>query len=148
MPRHTPWILLSASTNVLVTTVHHLHGARIYDTPERYHSVWIASAALLLAGVLAPLGDRTGRAAGLARRAFVATILVIFVGLFGVAEGFATHVVHPLLQGGYGDEEPFDALFQVTGVLHVLPAVVAAVLLVRGTRSAGHTARWRSRAMS
>ncbi len=137
MPHHTPWILLAASTNVVVTTIHHLHGARIYDTPERYTSVWIAAAALLLAGVLALLGDRPERTARFYRRAFDATILLVFVVVFGVAEGFGTHVVHPVLQGGYGTEEPFDALLQVTGRLHVIPADAAAALLLHGTRSVG-----------
>lgn len=133
--RHTPWILLAASVNTIITTIHHLHGAGIYDTPERYTSVWIATAALTSAGVFAVLGERPGRAARVCRGAFVTTVLLFFVVLFGIAEGFATHVVGPALQGGYGPSEPFDLLFQVTGVLQVIPAAAAAALLLHGRRS-------------
>jgi hypothetical protein len=135
-----PWILLAASANTIITTIHHLHGARIYSTPERYTSVWIASAALLLAGAFAVLGAGTSRAAHFCRRAFVVTVVLFFVLVFGVAEGLSTHVVYPALQGGYGAEEPFDALFQVTGVLQVIPAVVVTALLLSDMRSLGRTA--------
>src|SRR5690606_13984613 len=43
--RRSLWASVSAA---LLSTVHHVHGARIYDTPDRYYAVAIAVACLAL----------------------------------------------------------------------------------------------------
>ncbi|WP_344213041.1 hypothetical protein [Nonomuraea bangladeshensis] len=126
-------VLAWCSANALITTVHHVYGAVIYGTPGRYHAV--LAAALLLALDVA--------AYAWARRPVAWWIhwsvsLVGFVLSFGLFEGLYTHVLSPLLQGGYMTPgQPFDLLFQATGVLHVLPAAVTALLLVRLLRERG-----------
>jgi hypothetical protein len=128
--RSGPWILLACAANTIVTTIHHLHGARIYETPERYEAVWIALVGLGVSSLLLTLGLRPGRLGQAARGSFMVVTALLFVVTFGIVEGFGTHIVYPLLQGGYGAAEPFDTLFQVTGVLHVVPAAAVALLLV------------------
>lgn len=132
--RRILWVSVSAA---LLTTVHHVHGARIYDTPDRYYAVAIAVAGLALqAALLAVARGGHPRWATLGRRGFAAVSVLFFVVLFGVVEGGSTHVVVPLLAGRYGGAEPFDAFFEVTGMLQVVPAAVVAVLAGRWLRRA------------
>lgn len=132
--RRILWVSVSAA---LLTTVHHVHGARIYDTPDRYYAVAIAVAGLALqAALLAVARGGHPRWATLGRRGFAAVSVLFFVVLFGVVEGGSTHVVAPLLAGRYGGAEPLDAFFEVTGMLQVVPAAVVAVLAGRWLRRA------------
>ncbi|HSK91386.1 MAG TPA: hypothetical protein VK875_08740 [Euzebyales bacterium] len=126
-------VLLSCGANALITTVHHVRGALLYGTPNRYHAVLLAAA--MLAATITAYGvsrtsSRTGRVSRIAWWVFWAGSLIGFVVLFGLFEGLVTHVIAPIAQG-YSPDEPFDLPFEVTGVLHVVPAVVTAVLLAR-----------------
>src|SRR5918997_3650189 len=119
LARHT-WmlgVLWLSTTTVAITSIHHLHGARIYDTPQRYHAVWIALVGILIE-VIALIGtfSRSPRSVRLAQRTFAAAATLFFVLMFGLGEGLVTHVVAPLLAGGYGSAEPYDALFEGTRV--------------------------------
>ncbi|MET8992495.1 hypothetical protein ABZW49_44215 [Nonomuraea wenchangensis] len=134
-------VLAWCSANALITTVHHVYGAVIYGTPGRYHAV-LAAALLLALDVAAyawarrPAGDDA--VARVAWWIHWSVSLVGFVLSFGLFEGLYTHVLSPLLQGGYVTPgQPFDLFFQATGVLHVLPAAVTALLLVRLLRERG-----------
>lgn len=140
-------ILWASTAAALLTSVHHVYGARIYATPQRYYAVAIAVGGLALQTALLALSRaRDPRRAALARRGFAAVSVLFFVVLFGTVEGGSSHIVAPLLAGGYGGEEPFDALFEVTGMLQVVPAAVVAVLAVRWLRGSraytdGHSHR-------
>lgn len=130
-----PWILLVSALAALLTTIHHLHGARIYDTPGRYHAVSLAVAAIAVQGALLVLALAEGpRVAALGRAGFKVVSVLAFVILFGAFEGGVTHIVAPLLAGGYGADEPFDLLFEVTGVLQIVPAAAIAILVLRAQR--------------
>jgi hypothetical protein len=135
--RLDPWILWVSALATLNTVVHHLHGARIYDTPGRYHAMWLALGGIALQVVALAIAQHAdSRVARVARMAFYTVTALFFVVLFGVVEGLVTHVVFPIVRRGYGTEEPFELLFQTTGILHVGSAVAAA-LLVASAVSAG-----------
>lgn len=124
-------VVLWCGVNVLVTTVHHVYGAIHFDTPDRYGAVVIAAAALALA-VTALAISRTGsRMRGAARWTFRLVSALAFVVMFGLVEGLATHVIVPIADQGYPADEPFDLIFQATGILHVVPAAFTAYYLLR-----------------
>jgi hypothetical protein len=150
-PRTTPAFLWALGV-LIVTTVHHIYGAELYGTPERYHAVVIAAGALLL--MAAGLGIRQRwrgrRAESWGWWLFWASSATIPVLLFGLVEGFYNHTLKvllwavgvsgPSLRRLYPDptfELPNDLLFELTGVLHVVPAAFAAYHLVQLVRVRG-----------
>jgi hypothetical protein len=132
-PSTAALVLLACGANALVTTVHHVRGALHYGTPGRYHAVVIAAVVYAIAAA-AYAASRSGGDRGTFQHfawwVFWVTSFLGFVVAFGLVEGLFTHVIAPIV-GGYSPDEPFDLLFQVTGVLHVVPAAVTAVLLIR-----------------
>lgn len=142
--------LLWASGVLVVTTVHHVYGAELYQTPDRYHAVVIAAVAFLLmvAGVGAWRRWR-GRLAGQSGWWLSWTVaLTVPVLLFGLVEGFYNHVTKVSLWAlGVSDaglrrlfpeptfELPNDFLFEATGILHVVPAGLAGYYLARMLRN-------------
>ncbi|HYT88197.1 MAG TPA: hypothetical protein VEL76_05720, partial [Gemmataceae bacterium] len=138
-----------ALIGLLLTSVHHAYGAYIYATPWRYHAVLISGAtALVILGSLARLRARPSNRSGtLALWVFVLTTLVVPVLAFGVFEGFYNHLVKNVLYfGGLSTtqmarlfppptyEMPNDAFFEITGILQVVPAALAAWQLYRVVR--------------
>lgn len=134
-------------TGVLaVTTIHHVYGALLYGTPERYHAVGIGAVAFLVMALAlrthrAWPGEAQGR---IGFRVFWGTTAAVPVLLFGVAEGLYNHVLKVLLfladlpepsfRRLYPEptfEIPNDFVFEATGVLHVVPALLAGFHLVR-----------------
>lgn len=130
------WVFASCAAQVVVTTVHHVRGAAIFDTPGRYHSILVALILLAVSTVTYILARATtGTRQNVAWWMFWTTTLLGFAVVFGVVEGFITHVVTPILRQGYPSDEPFDFLFEVTGILQIAPAVITAILLVRLVRA-------------
>jgi hypothetical protein len=140
----------SALVGLLLTSVHHAYGAYIYGTPWRYHAVLISGAtALVIVGSLAWLGGPpSGMSGALARWVFGLTTLVIPVLAFGLVEGFYNHLVKNVLYfGGVPAmqmarlfppptyEMPNDMFFELTGILQVVPAALAAWHLYRMIRT-------------
>lgn len=138
---------LAAGAAVLALTVgHHVYGAIHYATPERYHAVVIAMAAL---GVILGGFALSRRWPGARVRrggwwVFWGGSALVPVLLFGVVEGFYNHVLKVALYlGGLREESlrrlypaptyelPNDLIFELTGVLQVVPAVLAGYFLVR-----------------
>lgn len=147
-----PRIARHALAVLLVTCVHHVYGAYIYQTPWRYHAVFVsAGATLAIVGSLALLRARDGTVLGqFAWWMFVLTTVAVPVLMIGTFEGLYNHVVKDVLYfaGAPADwmtrlfppptyEMPNDAFFEITGVLQVVPAATTAWLL--------WTARARSR---
>ncbi|MFJ6687094.1 hypothetical protein [Streptomyces werraensis] len=129
------WVFASCATQVAITTVHHVRGAAIFDTPGRYHSILVALILLVVSSIAYFLARAaTGTRSIIAWWVFWTITLLGFVVVFGVVEGFTTHVIIPILRQGYPSDEPFDFVFEATGILHVAPAVIAAVLLLRLAR--------------
>jgi cytochrome bd-type quinol oxidase subunit 2 len=131
---------------LLLTSVHHVYGGYIYQTPERYHVLFIAApAALVILGSLALLRSR---AASVARWTFVLTTLVVAVLLFGGFEGAYNHVAKNVLYfAGTSEEQmrrlfpsdlyelPNDLFFELTGVLQAFAGAVTAWRLPRFIRT-------------
>jgi hypothetical protein len=130
---------------LVLTSVHHVYGAYIYQTPWRYHAVFVSLvAAAVMAGGLALARARPGRLAGrLGWWAFVITTVVVPVLMIGAFEGAYNHVAKNLLYFGGAPAEllqrlfppptyelPNDLLFELSGVAQVVPAAIAAWRLV------------------
>jgi hypothetical protein len=139
---------------LLVTSIHHAYGAYIYDTPWRYHAVLVAGVtATLILGALAVLGSRpSGLLGTLAQGLFVLGTLGVAVLMFGTFEGLYNHVLKNLLYFGGASsalmtrlfppptyELPNDVFFEITGILQVVPAAVAAWYLLRMTQRRVHS---------
>lgn len=145
-----PWAerraLLAGSTVFVLTSIHHVYGAILYDTPYRYHAAVLAAVAVIvMLGALRASRARptsaTGRAAWWA---FWGVNATIFVLLFGAFEGLYNHTLKDALYFGGMPvarmrvlfpariyELPNDWFFEVTGVLQVAPAAVTAYYLDR-----------------
>jgi hypothetical protein len=130
-----------ALTVLLLTSVHHAYGAYVYDTPWRYHVVLISvPVGLVILGSLALLRVRpSGLLGALTRGVFVLTVLAMPVLGIGVYEGLYNHVVKNAFYFGGASpavmarlfppptyEMPNDAFFEITGMLQVVPAALAA----------------------
>lgn len=137
---------------LVLTSLHHAYGAWVYDTPWRYHVVVVSAltAAIMLAGL------RTYRAGGSQKiRTTGKWVLglsalglpVLGIGLF---EGIYNHVIKNVLHFGGASPEllaemfpppryemPNDVVFEITGLLQVIPAVVTALYLVAMIRDRG-----------
>ncbi|NYI77588.1 hypothetical protein [Nocardioides panzhihuensis] len=130
------WVIAACALQAINTTIHHIRGALLFDTPGRYLSIVIVLCMLALPTLALAVSRRTS--AGVQKAAwwtFWTASFIGFVIVFGLSEGLVTHVINPLVEQGYPADEPFDLLFQATGVLHVVPAVVAAALLTHLARA-------------
>lgn len=142
--------LLAGVAVLALTSVHHVYGAVHYGTPERYHAVFIAAVALAL--ILGSAAVARRKPASPAGRAAWWTAWgvngIISVLLFGAVEGLYNHVVKVGAYYGGASEErlrwlfrdplyemPNDLVFEITGVLQVVPAALAAYYLVRAARA-------------
>ena len=129
-----------------VTTVHHVYGAYLYNTPWRLHAALISTLATALIAVCLRLlrrhaNNRIGVAASCT---FVTvTFLVPFLG-FGLFEGVYNHALKIALYFAHTSpvlmarlfppptyEMPNDAFFEVTGVMQVIPGIVTGYYLYR-----------------
>ena len=129
-----------------VTTVHHVYGAYIYNTPWRLHAALISCLATALIAVCRRLLRRhsNNRIDIVASWTFVmVTFLVPFLG-FGLFEGAYNHALKIALYFAHTSpvlmarlfppptyEMPNDAFFEVTGVLQVIPGIVTGYYLYR-----------------
>jgi hypothetical protein len=154
---------LTSIAVLLLTSVHHVYGAIIYQTPWRHHVVLLSLGAMLvLWGGLAVFhrspGTRSGRLAlGLA----LAVIVGIVVGGIGLFEGGYNHLLKNLLFFGGAPapllrslfpaptyEMPNDLFFEFTGVLQFFVALLAARDAVRLARAARAGVRDSDRALA
>jgi hypothetical protein len=139
----------SAYGVLLLTSVHQVYGAVIYDTPWRLHAVYISAAAAFVIAALQLLQRRyEGRPAGrITRWLLAAVITAVPVAMIGAVEGAYNHVAKNALyfSGASLDtlhrlfppptyELPNDAVFEITGMLQVVPAAFAAWHVVRMLR--------------
>lgn len=134
---------------MLLTSVHHIYGAIIYNTPWRYHAVYVAIATILITAVL----SNQIKQKALYRRSILfwfywGIVFLISVLSIGVFEGIYNHFlkdllyvtrVHPdILLSMFPPpvyEMPNDLIFEVTGVMQAFLAVVLIIALARMTRS-------------
>src|SRR5262249_34861805 len=145
-------VLMSSLGVFVVTSIHHAYGAYIYNTPWRLHAVAASAVTvILMAGLLKVFrsspGTLLGKSAGIC---FLALgIIVIFLG-FGIFEGGYNHVVKDVLYFSispeltrrlyppYVYELPNDFLFEVTGILQIVPGVATGYYLFLLARDIWH----------
>jgi hypothetical protein len=126
---------------VALTSVHHVYGALVYQSPWRLHAVAVSGAALLIMLVALAMSrhyqeSAVGRAAGWVFWAVNAVVLVL---LFGAFEGGYNHLLKNVLWlaglplaalrvlfPAPTYEMPNDFFFEVSGIAQVIPAVLAA----------------------
>lgn len=143
MPDDTRTIHLGTLATLALTSAHHVYGAIVYETPWRHHAVVVA----VIAGAISWLTWRS-RSPG-ARAVFFGTAALTCVA-FGAFEGFYNHVLKNAaylaeLPWEWFDrlfppptyERPNDVVFELSGVLQVLPAAIVGAALVRTARSRG-----------
>jgi len=137
-----------------VTTVHHVYGAYIYNTPWRLHAALISSLATALIVVCLRLlrTQAKNRIGAVASWTFMmVTFLVPFLG-FGLFEGVYNHSMKIALYFAHTSpilmarlfppptyEIPNNAFFEVTGVMQVIPGIVTGYYLYRFVQ--GHKKR-------
>lgn len=139
-------VLFHVAIVLALTSVHHAYGAIRYGTPWRYHAVVLAAVtlAVLLAAYRLGQSRSSGRAGRLASWAFLAVSWMVPVLFIGGYEGLYNHVTkNALYFGGLSStwmtklfppptyEMPNDPFFEISGVLQVVPAALAAYHLVR-----------------
>ncbi len=137
---------LTSATVLLITSVHHLYGAVVYNTPWRAHVAPIAAFFILVIASGLFLFERRPHAPG-ARMFFwaaVGSILVVPVGLIGLFEGGYNHLLKNILYfSGVSQrvmnslfpapkyEMPNNLFFEVTGIGTFFAALPAAYYLCR-----------------
>lgn len=140
---------VAAIAVLVLTSVHHIYGAAIYDTPWRLHIVYFAvPAAIVIAATLFLGWAWRGSASG-----FIATwagsllALAFPVAAIGFYEGGYNHVIKNLVFFGFGEdpartlfsgeayEMPSDFFFEATGVAQFPLSILTAVLVLRLLRS-------------
>ncbi|MGK4008354.1 hypothetical protein WMF31_37420 [Sorangium sp. So ce1036] len=139
---------------MVLTTVHHAIGAVVYRTPWRLHIALLAVPTIaVLLGALAVHRRRAGAPAGRAAFVVLAAVLALVpIAWIGAFEGLYNHVLKdalyflaprsPALLRLFPPPTyvmPDNAIFEITGVLQVVPAWVAATALARrslGSRTA------------
>jgi hypothetical protein len=122
----------------ILTTIHHVYGAELYDTPWRLHILMMSIPVIIMTLIL----ERQLRKKGSGNKGFMFWALYFItlipsLGLIGVFEGIYNHLLKNILYfGGAGGgllqtlfpaptyEMPNDLLFEITGVMQGVIAVV------------------------
>jgi hypothetical protein len=131
---------------LILTTVHHLYGAVIYQTPWRGHVAHPAALTIILIAVALFIFSRRPNSF-FGRTAFwiaVSVIVVIPIGFFGLYEGGYNHVLKDVLYFSRTSqsamdrlfpqplyEMPDDVFFEITGILTFFVAIPAAYSVYR-----------------
>jgi hypothetical protein len=140
-----------ALVTMILTSVHHAYGAFVYATPWRLHVVAVSAviAPLVFIALAALRKNAWNRTPG--AFAFWSFFLVTFifpVAGIGVFEGAYNHVVKNVLYFGGAPvsllhalfppgiyELPDNAIFELTGVVQTVPALMAGWELVQLVRA-------------
>jgi putative ABC transport system permease protein len=142
IPRTATALALAAAAETAVTIGHFVYGAHLYDDPGRLHVVAPAIAALLLTGALTVLF--AWRPSKLALGALSVVVAVPYLAVFGLFHGAYSHLLKDILfLAGASDQtlerlfmspdyvRPDDVLFELSGILGLVAAVVVAYWLLR-----------------
>ena len=146
---------LSASAVMVLTALHHAYGAAVYRTPWRLHVVHVSivSVAVIAGALLAFMQNPRsiiGKAARWLAVIVIAIVPVLFIGLF---EGAYNHLLKNVLFFAGTPlsvmrqlfppptyELPNNLLFELSGMLQVPVAWLAALYDLRLARSMNHQA--------
>ena len=145
-PRLVARVAAYGIATLVLTLVHHAYGAVAFATPWRLHVAFVSipvAAAIAVADIRYRREPR-GTSGAIAVWTIVVLTLVVSVLFFGVFEGAYNHVLKDAFYGAGAPprllhqlfppptyEPPTDLFFEITGVLHVVPAALAARALWR-----------------
>jgi hypothetical protein len=142
-------LVIATSAEAAIVVGHFLYAARLYDDPYRAHPVEPVAIAVVVVILLAVVFWRTGSAAAL--WLLSAAVAIPFVGMFGGYHGGFLHVAKLVMfAAGTSPESleaiidspdfavPDDLVFETSGVLCLVTAVVVAWTLVQLLRAARH----------
>ncbi len=118
---------------LLLTIIHHIYGGIIYNTPVRFHIAWFAVPAIGVMIILYTLHVRKKSSPAISKISlwlFIAVVILIPFGTFGLVEGGYNHLLKNVLYFGGASEEwmmnfysdpifemPNDFWFEFTGIL-------------------------------
>jgi hypothetical protein len=122
----------------ILTTIHHVYGAVLYDTPWRLHILVMSIPVIILTLILERQLRKKELSSGCIKFWLLYFItLVPSLGFIGVFEGIYNHLLKNIMYfGGAGDgllqtlfpaptyEMPNDLLFEITGVMQGVIAIV------------------------
>lgn len=133
---------LGAILVMAMTSLHHIYGAIVYDTPYRLHIVFIAVPfAAVIVALLSFSASRRGAAASrIAAWIAGVSILVFAVAMIGVFEGGYNHTIKDFVYFVLGEDVarglcgaqstcqmPDSFLFEASGIAQFVLAIPAAV---------------------
>jgi hypothetical protein len=138
------------------TLIHHVWGGLVYRAPERLVIALVMTVAF--AGTLALLRRYRTRRTRSALTLFAALVLIVWILVLGVFEGAYNHAykdalflagvspaaaleLHPNLAPGDYVYPPNDAVFEITGVLQAVGALVVLVAVRKAIKSEWGEAR-------
>lgn len=141
--RSAKLLLASVAAESVITAMHHLHGAHIYDDPSLLHVALVAIGYLTAAAVLTGIFLWRPYRTALALLGLV--VFIIYVGVFGLFGGGYEHLLKDLLFLGGASEPtlvrlfgwthdfvlPNDVVFESTGVLMLVAGGSSAYWLAR-----------------
>ena len=132
---------------LLLTIIHHIYGGIIYDTPVRFHIAWFAIPVIVVMILLYHLHFWKKSSPTISKIAlwiYVAVLVVIPFGTFGLVEGGNNHLLKNILYfGGVSEEKmlqiysdpiaemPNDFWFEFTGVLQFVAGVYIGYMLIQ-----------------
>jgi hypothetical protein len=131
-----------------LTTIHHIYGAIIYNTPWRLHVLMISIPVIVVTALLNRLlaGQEYNRTSFLFLL-YCAIILVPSIGLIGFFEGIYNHALKDLLYFAGASREkllqlfpppkyrmPDDFWFEFTGVLQAVVVIPLTIHFIRLTK--------------
>jgi hypothetical protein len=148
-------VIRAGATSILVlalTSLHHVYGAVLYETPWRMHVMYFSiPGAILIAGFLFGAWQFRGTSWGrLAAWLGVVLALAFPIGIIGIYEGGYNHLLKNLLYfGGATDlvsqlfpspayELPTDVFFELTGIAQLFAGLVAGWYVLRLSRLREH----------
>jgi hypothetical protein len=147
----TTWIGWALVFEYATTLAHHVYGGLAYRAPERLVIALIMTIAL--GATLALLRRYRTQRSRNALALFSGVVLVVWVLMLGLFEGGYNHAyknllylagvspalaskLHPNLMPGDYIYPPNDAVFELTGVLQLVGALIVLTLMVRLVRDA------------
>jgi hypothetical protein len=142
---HVSRIALYIVALMTLTSIHHIYGALIYDTPWRLHVLMLSIPVIVITVLLRWRLEKNENQYRLALNVlFILITLVPSFGMIGVFEGLYNHVLKNILFFGGASrdtlqsmfpaptyEMPNDFIFELTGVIQGLIVVPMIVLLTK-----------------
>src|SRR3989337_1628896 len=134
---------------MITTTIHHIYGAVIYNTPWRLHVLLLSIPVVVITVLLTRfLAKREHQDKKILFVIYWLIILVASIGLIGVFEGIYNHAIKDLLfYGGASNETlrqlfpppkyqmPNDFWFEFTGILQALILMPLTVRFIQLTKN-------------